>query len=188
MKYEVENKFAVADATELRGRLDEAGVQWTTTESMIDQYFAHPSRDFSKTDEALRIRSVDEDNFVTYKGPKLPGATKTRRELELPIGRGEENRRAFAELLESLGFRPVAEVRKQRRHAELAWQNNCVTVCWDEVDELGTFIELELTVDERELATAQACIVSLAAELGLAGAERRSYLGMLLERRRAAAL
>ena len=48
----------------------------------VDTYFSHPARDFAATDEALRIRSIDQENFVTYKGPKLDATTKTRREID----------------------------------------------------------------------------------------------------------
>ena len=79
-----------------------------------DRYFAHPSRDFARTDEALRIRTVGASSFVTYKGPKIDVTTKTRRELELPLDPGDADGSQFAELLTALGFTPVAVVRKQR--------------------------------------------------------------------------
>ena len=80
-----------------------------------DQYFAHPARDFAQTDEALRIRTVGDTSFVTYKGPKLDATSKTRRELELPLAASDPDGSQFAELLAALGFTPVAIVRKQRR-------------------------------------------------------------------------
>ena len=51
----------------------------------------------------------------------------------------------------------------------------------DEVDGLGTFVELELSADEASLDEARRTIVSLANELDLGPSERRSYLEMLLE-------
>ena len=51
-----------------------------------------PCRDFAQTDEALRIRTVGDTSFVTYKGPKLDATTKTRRELELPLRRRRRRR------------------------------------------------------------------------------------------------
>ena len=59
----------------------------------VDQYFAHPARDFAQTDEALRLRRVGKQNFITYKGSKIDATTKTRREIELPLAPGEEARR-----------------------------------------------------------------------------------------------
>jgi adenylate cyclase class IV len=54
----------------------------------------------------------------------------------------------------------------------------------DRVDGVGTFVEFELTADAQGLELAKSRILSLAAELGLAGAERRSYLELLLSRGR----
>jgi adenylate cyclase class 2 len=50
----------------------------------------------------------------------------------------------------------------------------------DEVDRLGQFVELEIVVEESQLAGAQWAIRELAGQLGLAAPERRSYLALLL--------
>ena len=85
MKLEVEQKFAVPDLGQLQTRLLELGAKAGEPQLQVDQYFAHPARDFAQTDEALRIRRIGQSNFVTYKGPKIDATTKTRRELELPL-------------------------------------------------------------------------------------------------------
>ena len=73
-------------------------------------------------------------------------------------------------------------VRKSRRPFELAARGQSVHGAWDEIDGLGTFVELELTADEASLAEAQAVIAALAGELQLGPSERRSYLELLLRR------
>src|SRR6185295_14932137 len=107
MSFEVEQKFPVTDLPALEARLAGVGAREEKVLSQVDQYFAHPARDFARTDEALRIRRVDAENLVTYKGPKLDAATKTRREIELPLAPGDQGAKSFAELLQALGFRPV---------------------------------------------------------------------------------
>jgi len=147
----------------------------------VDQYFAHPVRDFARTDEALRIRRVGEHNVITYKGPKIDATTKTRREIELPLAAGGEAAEEFAELLVALGFRPVATVRKTRTAYALTWQSRPVEVALDSVDGLGTFVEIEAAAaGKSELDSARDAVTSLAAELGLESSERRSYLEMLV--------
>ena len=69
-----------------------------------DRYFAHPSRDFARTDEALRLRRIGEFNFITYKGPKLDATTKTRREIEIGLADGQQAATDAAELLAAIGF------------------------------------------------------------------------------------
>lgn len=180
MKFEVEHKYPVRDAAALEAQLGRLGAVPGEPQFQIDCYYAHPARDFAATDEALRIRRVGQANYVTYKGPKLDPATKTRREIELPLAPGAQAAADFALLLDALGFRPVAEVRKRRRRAEIHWEGRHVEAALDDVDGLGLFLELELPADDRTLDEARACVASLARALGLARGERRSYLELLL--------
>jgi adenylate cyclase class 2 len=180
MKYEVEQKFRLADRAALASRLTDLGATLGSAIAQVDRYFAHPARDFARTDEALRIRSVGAENWVTYKGPKIDSATKTRRELELPIEPAEAGAARFAELLAALGFTPVATVRKWRRTAIVPWSGRDVELVLDEVDAVGQFCELELSADDAELDDAREALAALAAHLGLTDSERRSYLEMLL--------
>jgi adenylate cyclase, class 2 len=180
MQYEVEQKFPVADMRALQEGLTAIGVAFGEAEVEIDLYFAHPARDFSKTDEALRIRRTGAKNFITYKGPKIDSMTKTRREIDLPLSDGEESAKTWSGLLEALGFEPVGEVFKRRRKAKIAWQGREIECCLDAVQGLGEFCELEILTDDDGLEAAKASIGSLAAKLGLKQSERRSYLELLI--------
>jgi len=182
MAIEVEQKFPVSPLEAVCDKLAALGGKLGERREEVDRYYAHPARDFARTDEALRIRGVGPAGFLTYKGPKMDATTKTRREIELALPAGDEGRRAWGELLEALGFRPIAEVRKRRRKARVPWQGRPVELCLDEVEHLGTFVEIELVTEPDDVELAKACIASLAAHLGLANSERRSYLELLLER------
>jgi adenylate cyclase, class 2 len=85
----------------------------------------------------------------------------------------------WRQLLDALGFTPVACVRKQRRKGVLPWQQATVEIALDDVAGLGQFIELELVADSQTLQAARERILSLAEHLGLSDAERRSYLELL---------
>jgi len=180
MRYEVEQKHRVGDAAALIARLAARGVTLEPPLEQSDEYFAHPARDFAKTDEALRIRTSGEKCFVTYKGPKLDAATKTRRELELPLHPDDGGARQFAELLAALGFTPVATVRKRRRQFRIRHAGHDVEGSLDDVDGVGGFVELELVADDLSLDEARRVIRELAGELELGPSERRSYLELLL--------
>jgi adenylate cyclase, class 2 len=180
MKFEVEQKFPVQDMAELERRLSRLGATAAEPELQVDTYYAHPCRDFARTDEALRLRRIGWMNYVTYKGPKIDTTTKTRQELELPLAAGQAGAAGFESLLQALGFARVAEVRKQRRRAVVVWQEREVEVLLDDVAGLGTFVELELQADEPEVEPSKVCLASLAEKLGLAAGERRSYLELLL--------
>lgn len=185
MSYEVEQKFPLDDAQAVLSRLPELGAVSAGECRQVDRYFNHPARDFATTDEALRIRSVGDDNFVTYKGPKSDATTKTRREIELPLASGPGGANDFAGLLEVLGFRPVASVHKRRQTFGFDWQGRKFELALDNVESVGQFVELETIAEAAEVAAAQQCLHSLAARLGLSQSERRSYLELLLARTKA---
>ncbi len=182
MIYEVEQKFAVAQPDLLAARLIELGGSFDPPVDQTDQYFAHPGRDFAVTDEALRIRRVGQANFITYKGPKVDATTKTRREIELPLSPGSAAADHFSELLEALGFRPIAQVKKQRRPGHIAWDGWQVATAIDDVEGLGSYAELEVAASDEDLAAGRGCLASLAQRLELTRSERRSYLELLLAR------
>jgi len=180
MHYEVEQKFALADPADMQAKLVALGAQAAGQCDQVDCYFSHPARDFAQTDEALRIRRVDGQSLVTYKGPKIDRETKTRHEIELALPAGATTADDFAGLFEALGFAPVAEVRKHRRTFHLTWQGQSVEAALDEVADLGHFVELEISASEQTVDTARGALVSLAARLELGTSERRSYLELLL--------
>lgn len=180
MQFEVERKFWIEDFEVVQQRLDELDVQVDEGKDQVDQYFTHPARDFTKTDEVFRLRNVGEQNYITYKGARIDATTKTRQELELPLADGESVPKDFAKLLTVLGFEPIMTVRKHRRKAAFEWEGTRIEVCLDEINQLGSFVELEATSDARGLDSAKEKIGTLAERLELTRPERRSYLELLL--------
>lgn len=179
MQYEVEQKFPVSDMPALEQALAALGASISDAKEEVDLYYNHPSRDFAKTDEALRVRRKGDKHFLTYKGPKIDATTKTRQEIELPLGEAEGTAKAWNSMLEALHFAPITEVRKLRRKAFVAWGGRQIEASLDQIDGLGTFAELELVVEPSGLEAAKTAIASLAARLGLHDSERRSYLELL---------
>jgi adenylate cyclase class 2 len=188
--YEVEQKFPVADPAGLEARLVGLAARFRAPVEQVDRYFAHPCRDFVKTDEALRLRRVGDDVAATWKGPRIDSASKTRRELELglapvpPLPGGPRGGQAtldrWTELLEALGFRRVRDVTKRRQAARVPWQGAEVEAALDHVAGIGDFLELELQAAAGEVPLATACIESLARTLGCDAQERRSYLELVI--------
>jgi len=179
-RFEVEQKYRIHDAAKVETALSRLGATFGEAETQRDQYYSHPSRDFTKTDEALRIRRAGDSSVITYKGPKVDKTTKTRQELEVPILDGSKAAEQHGRLLEALGFRPVLEVVKRRRPGSLSWDAWRVEIALDEIDRLGFFLELEIVTTEDKLDSARAAIESLSLELEVGLSERRSYLELLL--------
>lgn len=179
--YEVEQKFHVSDPDALVAKLIDLGATEMPTQTHRDTYYNHPSRDFAETHEALRIRRVDGIPMVTYKGVKLPGAVKARRELEWRLNPGDPDGSQTEELWTLLGFRPVATVAKVRRIFELGHPFAGLTVTVDAVESVGSFAEIEtLAENEADVDQARARVEGLSERLSLHHTEPRSYLRMLL--------
>ena len=140
MRYEVEMKFPRGRSmASLESRLVELGATISVAQTEVDVYFAHPARDFARTDEALRIRRKGAAQFPHLQGsqdrcdhenpPRDRPAAAARR------GGGPGVDRA----LDALGFTVAGEVRKSRRKAHVVWQGRNVEASLDEVEGLGQF-------------------------------------------------
>ena len=175
---EVELKYPLSDPEAFRRRLAVVGAVTQQAVTQSDAYYNHPSRDFAQTDEALRVRTVGGESVVTYKGPKQGGLAKTRFELELPLAAGTAE--GWRDVLVKLGFRPVATVSKRRTPFRLEREGRAFELTIDEVAGLGSFAEVETLADESDRDAAEAAVLALAAESGLAEPEPRSYLELLL--------
>lgn len=179
--FEVELKFRVETHTAIEEVLKSRGAKLIGDSRQCDQYYRHPGRDFAKTDEALRIRATDSDAYLTYKGPKLDQQTKTRREIELPIGLAAQA--DFDQLLVKLGFTPIAAVIKQRREYSLDQAGRAFKVALDKVAEIGVFVEIETISDQASLIASREGVLEVAKQLGLTEPTRLSYLRSLLAAR-----
>lgn len=177
---EIEQKFAVADFAAIEKCLSEWQARRGAEHTEIDHYFNAPDRDFACTDEAFRLRRIGDANLLTYKGPKHAGAVKVRTELEIPLRDGDEAAAQIQQMLVHLGYRPVAVVRKHRRQYHLDRGDFAPTVCLDEVERLGRFVEVEIVADDERKDAARTVLADTAAALGLTNLERRSYLNLLL--------
>ena len=109
MKYEVENKFPISDLSATIQQLETLGADFQHIVEQVDTYFQHPVAAFAQTDECCGF-DARQPEFYYLQGPKIDQATKTRREIELPLADGQQRVDEYTNLLEALGFRPVARV------------------------------------------------------------------------------
>jgi len=137
---EVEVKAKIDSFDEMEERIVKIGGKQTKTEFQEDLYFNSPVVDFAETDEALRIRTTNEEIFITYKGPKINKEAKTRKEVEMAI----ENAEKGTDILESIGFKKVRTVRKNRKYFE--YENFEISL--DDVEGLDPYMEIEIALPD----------------------------------------
>ncbi|MFC6961573.1 class IV adenylate cyclase [Halocatena marina] len=185
--YELEVKVKT-DHDAVRSKLAELDATQLSTVDQVDTYYDAPHRTFAETDEALRIRAETESNEsssapdpvtqLTYKGPLVDDASKTRTESETEV----ESRETMEEILDHLGFSPAAVVEKSRERYAL----DGYTVTLDTVSNLGEFVEVETEVEadhtNADFDTAREGAFSILRALGLDPDEqiRTSYLDLLI--------
>lgn len=175
--YEVEIKVR-ADHERVRERLTALDVDRVGTVEQVDTYYEAPHRSFAETDEALRIREERSSDCtvyrLTYKGPKVDAASKTRAEHETDVADPD----ATDATLRALGFSPAATVRKTRERYHL----DGYTLTLDAVADLGEFVEVEREADGADVDSVRDRAHEVLDELGLDPDEqlRTSYLGLLL--------
>jgi len=183
--YEVELKVR-ADHASVQERLDRLGATPLGTVVQEDTYFDAPDRNFAETDEALRVRRErpadgEAETVLTYKGPLVDAASKTREEAETGVGDGGTVRA----ILEGLGYEAAATVRKERFRYALG---EC-TVTLDAVDGLGEYVEVEIDTERdldgggETLDRLRGKAADVLSRLGLDPDDQitTSYLGLLLD-------
>jgi adenylate cyclase class 2 len=173
---EFELKIRVPSLDPVRKRLMENDARFCGSEHEHDIYFNAPHRDFGVTDESIRVRYSNTTTVVTYKGAKIKTyGLKAREELNVVIDSGE----VFEQMLDRLGFTRAAEVNKWRENYRLSDAG----IMLDEVEDLGTFVEIEIMSDN-EISDTAARIEEIAKKIGVSGEPiLASYLELLLTKR-----
>ncbi len=177
---EVEVRYRTSDRPGVISRLLALGAELAQDRIDIDQYFNAPNRDLKLTDEAFRLRRIGNTNCLTYKGPKRDTETKTREEIEIALGEGDEVAIDAGRMLTALGFTPVVLVKKKRLVYRFTRGVFAMEACFDDVESVGPFVELEILAEEEHYEAAKAVLLQTAGELGLTEKETQSYLGMVL--------
>lgn len=173
MPLEIEAKMAVPSLEPVRARLVECGAARLGDFLEVNTFFDTEGRSLLAADEGLRLRlnrnagTGEQENIITYKGPRQAGAVKSREEIELTVTEPEN----AAALFERLGYLRVLSFEKRRQSWKLA---DC-KVELDELPHLGSFVEVE--------GPAEASVLQVRRVLGLDDHPivKPSYIAMLVD-------
>lgn len=179
---EVEVKFEVKSPELIRAYLKKLNAREIQVKQQRDVYFEHPLHEFGKKDCALRVRDTNGECTLDYKGPNLDDAktAKVREEIEVELS-STDAACNLTNLLNQIGFRAVAVVNKTREESSLEFEDADVSVSLDHVSGLGTFVELELLVENNAaIEDATRKLMSLGERMGLKIPIATSYLELLL--------
>lgn len=181
---EVEVKIPVGDVKVLVEGLLARGFVKEGSVLEEDRYYDNEAGQIAASHQALRIRrNLDQETgFVSYqlnfKDKKMDDISMTRPEHEIEI----QDAAALERILNGLGFYGVEPgVRKVRQFFTLGQ----VTACVDQVEGLGSFLELEEVIpDSEDEKYALAGLEKILRDLGLSlkDSTRKSYLSQLRDR------
>ena len=178
--FEIEIKLPVSSLEEIKEKLILKGFQEGASIRESDMYYNSEYHDVKKLGEALRIRKSTDlltgqmQAQLNFKGKKIDQVSMSRQEYETVV----ENPECMEKILIVLGFSPVAGVQKTRCYMK----RDEMTACLDQVDGLGSFLELEVIAAKESMReTYLQMMEGVLAELGLSMKDtvRTSYLSML---------
>ena len=158
---EIETKIKIDNLELLKKKLKQFNAKNSVILDQIDTYYNYPveSRDFSKTDEALRLRKTTEADpktlkklkevvDLTYKGPNLDKEIKTRIEHVCHVIEAEK----IEEILKALSFKKILSIKKHREVFELNYNDNNIEVLIDIIENLpGSYFEAEILVKDNNM-------------------------------------
>jgi adenylate cyclase class 2 len=171
MPVEIEAKMAVESFDAVRSKLRALGARHAGEHFEVNAFFDTADRALLAREEGLRLRLERdtargaERHVITWKGPRRPGALKSREEVELGVCDGDA-----ARLLERLGYQRTLSFEKRRD----SWELDGCKVELDEVPYLGRFVEVE-GPDEKK-------VMSVRDRLGLSDRPiiKTSYIALLI--------
>jgi len=137
---EIEIKLPLENPEDVKSFLEKNGKNVARNLKQKDTYFVPSHRDFMDFEypfEWLRIRETSNGSFITYKyyHPENVARTDYCDEFESKI----ENASSLRKIFNSLNIKELVTVDKIRN----SWMLDGVEVSIDDVNSLGTFIELE---------------------------------------------
>jgi len=145
--HEFELRYVVQDHAPVLSALKKLDAKIKGKLSQRDYYFTPPSLDVGEKGSVVRVREdVHKEGkrriALSYKTPNKPvGGVEAREEIEVDV-LGDVH--TLIELLKRIKVKPIVSVKKERTEYTLTYKGTSFTVTLDQVETLGSFVEIEL--------------------------------------------
>ncbi len=163
---EVEVKAQVKNLSAIKEACQKLGARWSLSCLQQDVLFLHSElefKDIQKDTPVLRIRTQGERVYLTLK--KRSGTALVKIEEEMVVSDAMTAER----ILTHMGYHEVLRLSKKREEGVLG----DITICLDEVEGLGAFIEVEkLIAEDADSVAPQQELWNFLQSLGLSEADR----------------
>ena len=178
---EIEVKARVTDLQVLKSKLTEQGCVFTEPVVQDDTGYVRTTGSMERflgNDVFLRIRVQSDGRVIfTAKQPsRFAGDGLAKTEYEVTVSSADE----LENILKLSGFQKAVHVRKTRQTAH----HGGYEICLDEIEGLGSFIELEVMGDEADADSIQKGMFSFLESLGISGVDqvKKGYDILMLEK------
>lgn len=156
---EIELKFKVDNIDEIISFLEKNNCKISPTNQQYDTIYVKDLDNVESTEGSiwLRVRKTNEVVELNYK--KQSAKKMESEEIEFEVN-SYEKANFF---LKALGFKEWVQVNKERRYSKYKDYNICI----DKVKRLGTFIEIELLINEQNDINYEEQLLIVAKEIGV---------------------
>jgi len=139
-----------------------------------DFYFDFEDNRLFYSDKVLRVRIYNGKVVLTYKGKRFfsdQNKIKAREEIEVKVD-GKD----IIKILEKIGMKCKINLIKTR---EIYSLNNNITICLDDIHNLGKFVEIEVSAKDTNEAYDKIKEISKMLNLNINDSIKKSYLELL---------
>ncbi len=147
---EIEVKAKIESVENIKEKLSALGCQFGVTMIQEDIIFLPVGIEYDgivKGTPVVRVRNSNGVIVLTLKKRVIEGSELVKFEQEIIV----DNKQKTIEIVEHMGFHEVISVNKKR----IECKHDGVSICIDEVEGLGNFIEVEKMSDEEDGAKIQ---------------------------------
>ncbi len=156
---EIELKFKVDNLDVLINKLKEEQCEISAVKMQNDTIYVQNLDDTESKEGSVWLRVRKENDKIELNYKKQSKKKMESEEIEFEVSSYE----LANQFLKALGYLPWVEVNKKRRYSNYKEYNICI----DEVEKLGSFVELEILVDKDNKEDYELALLEVAKKLGI---------------------